>query len=225
MTEPNRTRIYRRLHEGARVGLRAEACLPLRSRYAECDRCVTSCPVGVLHRSETGFALDDGCLGCGRCAAACAMGALGVAGFDIGSVHAAEGETLCVDCWRVPVESSPKNAVRVPCLGGLSVGQLLGLHLAAGVRPLVLLDRGWCEQCPAGGGEAHPIEASLALACQSLRDVGVAAADLPHIERRHRPIREAEAGIPEPESMQTLSRRDFFNSFARQITASTSSLA
>ena len=128
---PEATVTFRRLNPDAPVGLRADACLPLRSRHTECDRCTEVCPAGVLHRGEEIFFLDEGCLGCGRCAAVCPMGAIAVAGFALRPTKIKVTRPLTLDCWKVPTKASPAHSVRVPCLGGLSPGQWLGLVLAA----------------------------------------------------------------------------------------------
>ena len=77
------------------------------------------------------FFLDEGCLGCGRCAAVCPMGAIAVAGFALRPSKIKVTRPLTLDCWKVPTKASPAHSVRVPCLGGLSPGQWLGLVLAA----------------------------------------------------------------------------------------------
>ena len=219
-TEPSP--IFRRLQPGAGVGLRAEACLPLRSRYSDCNRCVEACPVGALHRDAGRFALDASCVGCGRCAAVCPMGALAVPGFSVDTVAAPRAEALAVDCRRVPAADSPAGAVRVPCLGGLSVSRLLALTLSAENRGLALLDRGWCARCAAGGGAAHPAQDALSQARVLLRAVGVADADLPELASRPLSPEAAAPAIPGPEEEGRLSRRTFLGQLARQATTAVS---
>ncbi len=203
------TETFRRLNVQAPVGLRAEACLPLRTHRAECDACVTVCPVGVLHRSDAGFSLAEGCLGCGRCAAVCPMGALRVDGFSIGLPAAARGRALAVDCRKVPPEISSERAVRVPCLGGLAVSDLLALRLVAGRRAVVLHDRGWCAQCPAGGGASHPLETALSTTRAWLAETGVPARLLPRLERRPLPPAVRPSGTPAAPHAMSAPRRAF----------------
>ncbi|MBI3575216.1 MAG: 4Fe-4S binding protein [Gammaproteobacteria bacterium] len=209
---------FRRLDPGAPVGLRAGACLPLRSRHTECDACVTVCPVGVLHRGEEIFSLDEGCLGCGRCATVCPTGALAVQGFAPNPDDTGATGTLAVDCRRVPAGLAPVGALRVPCLGGFSVGRLLALRLAAGERPLNLLDRGCCRNCPAGKGARHPARAALLEARAWLRQTGVPPALWPRLTRRRLPP----AARPEPVGAAPtppVRRRDFFGELARELMA------
>ncbi len=215
---PTATVTFQRLNPDAPVGLRADACLPLRTHRAECNACVTVCPVGVLARSDDGFSLADGCLGCGRCATVCPMGALAVQGFAPNPDNAGATGTLAVDCRRVPAGLSPVGALRVPCLGGLSVGRLLALRLAAGERPLKLLDRGWCGNCPAGKGARHPARATLLETRAWLRQTGVPPALWPRLTRRRLPP----AARPEPVGAAPtppVRRRDFFGELARELMA------
>ena len=203
---------FRRLNPDAPVGLRADACLPLRSRHTtECDRCVEACPAGVLHRGEESFFLDDGCLGCGRCAAVCPMGAIAVTGFALRPSEIKVTHPLTLDCWRVPTEASPSRSVRVPCLGGLSPGQWLGLVLAAhGDAPgtaspappkraacaccgpgVELLDRGWCGACPANPGATHPAAAALAVVHGWLKEARIPRQHWPRLVRAPLPAARA----------------------------------
>lgn len=209
---------FRRLNAQAPVGLRAGACLPLRTHHAECNACVTVCPVGVLARSDDGFSLADGCLGCGRCASVCPTGALAVQGFAPNPDDAGAAGTLAVDCHRVPAGLAPAGTLRVPCLGGLSVGRLLALRLAGGEGPLKLLDRGWCGTCPAGRGARHPARAALLEARAWLRQTGVPRALWPRLTRSQLPP----AARPEPAGAAPsppVHRRDFFGELARELLA------
>lgn len=219
---PTATVTFRRLNPDAPVGLRVEACLPLRSRQDECELCVQACPIGVLHRREETFALDDGCLGCGRCQTACPMGALTVAGFAIGPVAGDGRDALDIDCQRVPADASPAGAVRVPCLGGLAVSRLLALRLLAGDRPMHLLDRGWCARCPAGAGAKHPARATLARARAWLQEAGVPESQWPDLRRRPLPASMRARTLADAGREHPLNRRDFFSRLARQVTGAVS---
>jgi len=210
---------YRRLRPGAPVGFSAAACLPLRSRYAQCGRCVTACPVRLLNLTNETLALADGCLGCGRCTAVCPTGALAVAGFSRKAVSSNAAGTVYLDCWKVSRAASPPGAVRVPCLGGLSVGRLLGFCVAAGQRPVALLDRGWCRQCPAGGAGEHPVQAALSATQSWLREVGVPPTRWPQLAPQPLPASDQAQTIPDAASEQPVSRRDFFGHLAHQVTS------
>ncbi len=211
---PTATVTFRRLNPDAPVGLRADACLPLRSRHTECDRCVEACPAGVLHRGEEIFFLDEGCLGCGRCAAVCPMGALAVAGFTLRPTEIKATRPLTVDCWKVPAEASPPHGVRVPCLGGLSPGLWLGLVLAARGHGVKLLDRGWCSTCPASPGAAHPAAAALTAVHGWLKEARVPRQHWPR--RARAPLPATRAATPDPRNETPVSRRRFFGTLVHE---------
>lgn len=216
MSTSSATPSYRRLRPDAPLGLRAKSCLELHPRRVACVRCVQACPVRVLSFTSDGPHLNDGCLGCGRCAAACPTGALAVRGFALALEPEATPAPQPLDCWKVPGRLSPPGAVRVPCLGGLSVSQLLALRYAGGNRRLALLDRGWCAACAAGGPGAHPAQAALEETRKLLRDLGAPASHWPALEPRPLPSalqREAISDTATP----PLRRRDFLSRLAREV--------
>jgi Fe-S-cluster-containing hydrogenase component 2 len=210
---------HRRLRPDARLGVREAACLVLHSRHASCGRCAEGCPVAVLRLIDGTLQLAEGCLGCGRCAAVCPTGALAAAGFSPPPPPAQGHTELTVDCWKVPALEGAPDAVRVPCLGGLSPGQVIGLVAAAGARPLRVLDRGWCENCSAGGGERHPAEPAITVAAGLLEACGMPSEQLPHLTRRELAPRLQPDAIPEPATQQRMSRRAFFGGLAARVTA------
>ena len=163
------------------VRLQLNACVQLRSRYAECGHCEKNCPSGALRIHDGRMDVGEGCIGCGRCLAACPTGALEVHGFPSRlGIDPNSGRPLTVDCERAPAGAD----IRVPCLGGLSVSRLLALRLAAEQRPIHLVDHGWCAICPAGAGtKEHPAAKSLARAAVRLSDAGLAEALMPRLER------------------------------------------
>lgn len=91
-----------------------------------------------------------------------------------------------LDCGRVPSRRGAAETVRVPCLGGLTVHHLLTLRLAAGDAPVILLDRGWCASCPAGGRD-RPAEASLATVRRLLAAIALPEALVPRWQDRPLP--------------------------------------
>lgn len=223
MDEANARADFRRLNAQASVGLCVEACLPLRTHHAECDACVAVCPVGVLARSDGGFSLADGCLGCGRCMAACPMGALTVSGFGLDAVAEDNRGALCIDCQRVPASAAPAGTLRVPCLGGLTVSRLLALRRLAGTRPIHLLDRGGCMRCPAGQGTKHPVRATLTRARAWLQEAGVPESQWPVLRKQALPpSRRARTASPDQDRAPPLSRRDFFGRLTRQVAGAVS---
>lgn len=165
----------------------ARACLALRSRYNDCAACAEACPVGALRITLQGASLASPCLNCGQCAAVCPTGALAVPGFDLETGAAPERRVSFVDCDRVPAGESPRGAIRVPCLGGLSPARLVELKARAGRAPVTLLDRGWCGECPAGNRTQHPGASALQTARSWLRQIGVADEEMPCVEQRPLP--------------------------------------
>lgn len=145
------------LRLGEPVFLRPDACLIVRRPGAECGQCRDACPKAVLGGGEWSVALEtDGCIGCGLCAAACPTGAIMVEGFA--ATERVEAAPQAIECARVPEDLRRAGAEVVPCLGGLSVPDLLERAAAGGS---VIVDRGLCGTCEAGCG-AEPWAAALA---------------------------------------------------------------
>lgn len=209
MAEPD-TR-YKKLRDGYPLGLREDACLALLSpRYTTCRACKEICPVDAIRVGDAALELAESCLSCGRCAAACPMGELSLPGFNIPELEQDVASPVALDCWKVPQEFAPDGAVRVPCLGGLSVGRIVDLVVSAGKRPVVLLDRGWCTLCHAGDDSAHPVSGALETARCLLAKAGMAAGELPRLEAQLLPEKIMPAEIPDSDTQQQLSRRAFF---------------
>lgn len=199
---------------GARVRLDAASCLPERFPANECGLCVTACPLAVLESTggvprltDSANGRVDACIGCGQCAAVCPSGALQVDGFSLPTEIPDEPELL-IDCWRVPSSESPAGALRIPCMGGLSAGWLLSLFDAAGERPIRLLDRDQCGDCPAGSGIKLLLE-RISEVRQLLFDCGVDISLLPMMvwSPCRKPLLPA---IPERNAEVAIPRRAFF---------------
>ena len=209
---------YERLHPDVpEVAFLASDCLPGRSPLSRCSECADACPVDALQAARGTLSLADTCLRCGQCAAACPTGALRVSGFPRsetldGPVEESTAE-LPVECWRVPREAMDSGALRVPCLAGLDSGTLAELS-ALRDAPLVLVNRGWCESCPAGG-KPVPMAESVAVAASALESAGAPPQRWPRIEDRPLPVRRAVSkSIPLPECETRLGRRELFRQMA-----------
>lgn len=218
---------FQRLNQAVpELAFAKEACLPARSPLSKCTACADACPVDALGARKGRLTLDEStCLRCGQCAAACPTDALHVQGFGEdwdaterefvsgdGSGPSAAGSETAVDCWRVPAERSPSGAIRIPCLGGLKAGVLLAW--ADRFHGLALLDRGWCQDCPAGG-DRHPAEEAMNEAQSAAREIGAPAERAPKWRNSPLPHSEAtDAAIPLPLAERRVSRRDLWRRLA-----------
>ncbi|ABM61146.1 4Fe-4S binding protein [Halorhodospira halophila] len=199
--------------EIGRLAFRPEACLPRRTPLSACQACARACPVEALHLANGPAQLTDHCLSCGQCVAACPTGALQVPGFG---VAVADDAPARLDCYRV--DRTDAADVRVPCLGGLGAADLLELHTAGGGRGPVLLDRGWCADCPLGGPE-HPAQRAIEQAADLLAGGRPAEALQPRIETAPLPSARAQAPLPGVADEAPVSRRDLLRRLAGQAGA------
>ena len=165
-----------------RLRLDASACLPIRSRKSACEACAAQCPVSALRVDDTGPRLTNDCLGCGQCAAACPTDALRVDGFPLLPLpHEDSPPVYRVECWRVPDGETSEGTLRIPCLGGLEASQLVTLNRLAGKRGLSLVDRGLCDDCPAGNAADHPAAHALEACRRILGEAGMPEQELPRL--------------------------------------------
>lgn len=208
---------FRSLREDAALQLDEGACLPLRSKFGQCSACAGACPAGVLRASPASVELSEGCLNCGRCAAACPTEALALEGYGIAAPSHPESGPLRVECWKVMRSRTGSDAVRIPCLGGLSTGRILELWRARGEAGLELVDRGWCGACSAGGGVSHPAQRALDAARLWLEAVGIERERLPRLVSRPLPEREMPKEIPPPETERPVSRRQFLRAIGAPV--------
>ncbi len=198
-----------RLAEQAALWVRRDACLAVRFPHAGCERCVHACPVEVLNLADDGPQLAEGCLNCGRCVAACPTDALRMPVSE--PKPPIDATAVRLDCWRVPDNLATPETVRLPCLGALKVSQLLRL---ARTGPVVLMDRGWCADCPAGGECPPAVEAMT----ETNRLLGGTE---PVIRREHQPLpaEVAADGIPHPLDQRPTARRGFLRRLAGEAVA------
>lgn len=198
---------HQALDSDARVRISLGDCLPVRYANQECGLCASACPAGAIALDQGRPALRGACLGCGQCAAVCPTAALETDGFALPATLPQGGKEISVDCWRVAFEDSPASALRVPCLGGLSVGWLLSLCDLASERAIHLLDRGACSKCSAGTGYESLLQ-RVAEARTLLLQSGVAIENLPVITHvpAHKPLAQ---GIPVTMGELRTDRRGF----------------
>lgn len=196
-----------RLRVGDPVLFASDACLIVRRPGMECSLCREACPAGVLSGGLWSIKLEvAGCIGCGVCAAECPTGAIRVEGFTP-DVDVASADPEALECRRVPEALRTSGAVTVPCLGGLTMPDLLE-RVAAADRPVAIMDRGWCADCPVGGSAA-PWRANLDAANDVLASAGRDASSGISVVETPLPASEAQpVAALRPELVP--SRRDFF---------------
>lgn len=210
---------FQRLREGEPILFAEDACLIVRRPALSCRLCKEACPVGAISGNQWSVALaGDDCVACGLCAAACPTGALAVepSVMDAPSApDATSGRQL--DCRRVPAALRDQNATVVPCLGGLTVPDLIEL-VAASAGPVTIKDRGWCNEC---GVAKHPEpwRANLDEAKSILAAIDPALADQLDVEQS--PLLQQRAG-PIMSSLRPdrrVARRDFLRRLLGSVSA------
>lgn len=187
----------------------------MRASPIACSHCAEACPAGVVTVSDRGVGIGEGCLGCGRCVAACPGGALSARGYAFPDELPIGNWELSIECWKVPSRLLAEGAYAVPCLGGLTASALLELVLAAGEsRRVVLVDRGGCAACRAGGSDQPPVAAQLEFTRHALTRLGWPQQNLPEIRRDPLPAALLPDAIPVPAEREAIGRRAFFRFLA-----------
>lgn len=133
------------------------ACLPLRSRHGRCQACAQACPASALTVSVVGVLLGEACTGCGRCTAVCPTEALTLPELLAlpepppapTAATPPAMQPLRLECRMVPEQLLAPGSWVLPCTGAASPGRLMA-QAAAGVT-VDVVDRGWCDGCPAAG--------------------------------------------------------------------------
>lgn len=201
---------FRAIEAEGRVSLLHAACLALRSGTRACTACLTACPNESIQLDQDSLSVSSACLGCGHCAAVCPTGALTVKGFGSQTLLP-DGNVVRVECWKVPASIAGHQALRVPCLGGLSPARWLIIAEAAEPRQVVVVDRGWCTECSAASHcrPAHPVSHALDQASAILAAIGWSESRRPGRQLDPLPPRLMPAEIP-AERPVSLARRAFF---------------
>lgn len=210
------------------VGLDVASCLARHKSWVGCRACQAACPRGCLTVDGAIVALAaDACTGCGRCAAACPTGALAVDGFHFPELAAGQGLTLA--CHRQA--AAPAGAIRVPCLAGLTAGDLLALLWRTGGAPVGLVDDGSCRSCACNAGASAPVAQLVAEVVPFLRaahlpaDRVVIAASQPRLPNGNgasptaRPMAPMTPVTTATGKRPAAARRAFFSGLGRAVSA------
>ncbi|RZI40402.1 hypothetical protein EGT07_23995 [Herbaspirillum sp. HC18] len=209
---------YRPFDGEARLLFWRDACVSARSAPDACRRCEEICPAAALSVRNDGPELLNACLGCGRCAAACPTGALAVKGFSNATLPTGNA-TIRVECWKVPRTLHRGDTISVPCVGGVTLPQLLGWSAAAADRQILFVEHGWCSSC-AAGEVRHPGNAVLLQANRVLEACGRSSGTLLAWESHPLPLKLMPRDIPQPVAAETIGRRAFFRRFVSEVAAS-----
>lgn len=209
--EPMAVRSWPTLDADANVHFDADACLRLRPASTNCSACSDVCPVAAFEWLDEGVRVTSGCMGCGRCAPACPTHALSVRGF---AATPTASTPVRIECNRVPAELRG-TALAVPCLGGVGKERLLELTAAAAGGPVMLVDRGWCRSCKAGG-ERSTLGAAVDEAKAQLQDIDYPQTGWPQVEQRETPTSKA-LPLRSARDTQPVSRRRFFAAFGSRV--------
>ncbi len=207
---------YRRAFPASALGVRAEACLALASRYSDCRACVEACPVEAIAIADGEIAVEESCIACGRCAAVCPTEALAVEGFEIARPR--DNTSIEIECASAPRDDGAAQARRVPCLQGVSVNHLLAwtLHTGAAVN---VVERGCCTGCK-GEDERAPLRDAVAETAALMAETGLPERLRPRVvegarqraKRTNAPAANAIAG-------GSATRRGFLGALARSTAA------
>ena len=179
------------------LNIDGDACVHARSATSRCTACVDACPRGAwtVDWREVAFQ-PDACDGCGVCVPACPAGVLELA--QPPRLRPDGAGCACLVCERSADDGTLEaDALRLPCVHGLSEARILQAH-GRGLRRLELRT-GDCGTCPRGGGQ--PLTQRLAALNRALLARGAAPVVLAGTEDAVRGVRPEDA------------RRSFFRRF------------
>lgn len=197
--------------EGTFAQLWADACLSVQRPGTPCRGCAEACPADAVRVGErTIEIIAEACVGCGRCAASCPTEAIAIEGFAV----AVSRQRLRLECSRVPSSKRSSGDCVVPCLGGITVGHLRS-WLTEGEDAIVLIDRGWCENCPAGGSAA-PWSSTFECVKRELESLDARARDRIDVECLPLPVSIAlDPPSPRKSARSAFTRRELFARLSR----------
>lgn len=204
------TAAWQPVEPDGRVRLLPAACIALRFDTASCASCRSACPVDCIQIDASKFRVSEHCIGCGHCAAACPTGAMAVKGFaEIFALPSAR-RVLRVECLKVDRRIAGE-AARVPCLGGLSAADWLGLFHHAQGSVVQAIDRSWCGQCEVAKQITgkHPASTALEQVRHWLEEMGVPDERLPTLVAEPLPVSLMPRQIP-GDAPTAPARRGFF---------------
>lgn len=207
---PGKAPEFRHLKLGDPIVFASDSCLIVRRPGMTCGLCREACPANVLTGGQSSVAIEsDGCVGCGLCAAACPTGALVVEGF-IPDLAQRTGDRIVLECRRVADSDRDRDAVVVPCLGGLTTPDLVNLAEKTDAA-VIAVDHGWCAACPIARCDA-PWQGAFDEAKSILSAVEARLADRLAVESRRLPPDRATPVLPALRPDKKIGRRDFLQS-------------
>ena len=213
---------FARLSALAPVGLDAKACLHLQKPWVGCTHCKDACPADCLSLEDGTLQISAAaCQHCGQCASACPTQALAVDGFEIRLPAKPAAAATALTCSRHTQAGA--DAIRVPCLGGLHINDLLATLERSPERTIRLAGDAPCAGCASAAKDAAPAQRLVAAIEPLLRSssvpadritVGSTPSSLPDGNSRSR------SADPNRPTGPTASRRAFFSGLGRAVSDS-----